>query len=594
MADHSAPTVSTAYATYTTNLKDRIDDVCKGLDTGGTYVALPTNSIGWNSTNNKWQKWSGTAWNDLVATTASYTININGTIGQNGATALGGSFSDLSATGAVTGAGFTARFATPGPIGTGIASTGAFSTLSTTGIAALFTGSTVGTGTAGSNNIATLGGGEILTNKTLTTPIMSIIWSGSSATPLTLPVATDTLVGRNTGDTLTNKNLTSPKIGTAILDTNGAVLVNISPTASAANYITIANAVAGGTVTITAAGNANAGINLVKAGTGTIQVNGFEVADLSSSQSISNKTFSGTFSGNLTGNVTGNCSGSAATAGTATTAGTAGGLSITLPIANGGTNTTTTPTAGAVAYGTGTAIGYTAVGTAGQVLLSAAGSAPTWSTLSGANITNATISAAKLDGAQSGSAPIYGCRAWVDFDGTVAGTFAGGATTFTRVSGSPTCSCTTTNPHGLITGNVIANTQVGTAPGLAGYLEGGGHVVTVTGTNTFTITSTSTIVQATGLAITINVRSIRASGNVSSVAYGATGNYLINFAIALPDSNHAVISTCSQNTGVSTSFTTVNPAQQPLQNGAMASISAQNRSNDAYCDIAYVNVVIFR
>lgn len=35
-----------------------------------------------------------------------------------------------------------------------------------------------------------------------------------------------------------------------------------------------------------------------------------------------------------------------------------------------------------------------------------------------ADIADANITAAKLNGAQSGSAPIYGCRAWVSFDGT--------------------------------------------------------------------------------------------------------------------------------------------------------------------------------
>lgn len=35
-----------------------------------------------------------------------------------------------------------------------------------------------------------------------------------------------------------------------------------------------------------------------------------------------------------------------------------------------------------------------------------------------ADIADANITAAKLDGAQSGSAPIYGARAWVNFNGT--------------------------------------------------------------------------------------------------------------------------------------------------------------------------------
>ena len=34
------------------------------------------------------------------------------------------------------------------------------------------------------------------------------------------------------------------------------------------------------------------------------------------------------------------------------------------------------------------------------------------------DIADANITAAKLSGAQTGSAPIYGCRAWVNFDGT--------------------------------------------------------------------------------------------------------------------------------------------------------------------------------
>ena len=63
------------------------------------------------------------------------------------------------------------------------------------------------------------------------------------------------------------------------------------------------------------------------------------------------------------------------------------------PIARGGTNTSATPTAGTVAYGTGTAIAYSAVGTAGQALVSNGASAPSWSSIvssqwvtSGANI----------------------------------------------------------------------------------------------------------------------------------------------------------------------------------------------------------------
>lgn len=52
----------------------------------------------------------------------------------------------------------------------------------------------------------------------------------------------------------------------------------------------------------------------------------------------------------------------------------------TIAINRGGTNGTATPTAGAVAYGTGTAYSFTAAGTSGQVLTSAGTGTPTWST----------------------------------------------------------------------------------------------------------------------------------------------------------------------------------------------------------------------
>lgn len=52
---------------------------------------------------------------------------------------------------------------------------------------------------------------QTLTNKTLTTPIISTI---SNTGTLTFPTSTDTLVGRNTIDTLLNKTLDSPIIST--------------------------------------------------------------------------------------------------------------------------------------------------------------------------------------------------------------------------------------------------------------------------------------------------------------------------------------------------------------------------------------------
>jgi hypothetical protein len=63
---------------------------------------------------------------------------------------------------------------------------------------------------------------DTLTNKTLTAPVISTI---SNTGTLTLPTSTDTLVGRATTDTLTNKTLTSPILTTPALGTPSAIVL---------------------------------------------------------------------------------------------------------------------------------------------------------------------------------------------------------------------------------------------------------------------------------------------------------------------------------------------------------------------------------
>lgn len=61
------------------------------------------------------------------------------------------------------------------------------------------------------SSVVTLTGTQTLTNKTLTSPAIGTIVNTGT---LTLPTSTDTLVGRATTDTLTNKTLTAPVIST--------------------------------------------------------------------------------------------------------------------------------------------------------------------------------------------------------------------------------------------------------------------------------------------------------------------------------------------------------------------------------------------
>ena len=58
------------------------------------------------------------------------------------------------------------------------------------------------------------------------------------------------------------------------------------------------------------------------------------------------------------------------------------GVTGTLPVANGGTGGTATPTTNGIAYGNGTSVAYTAAGTTGQVLTATTSGAPTWAAAS--------------------------------------------------------------------------------------------------------------------------------------------------------------------------------------------------------------------
>ena len=72
--------------------------------------------------------------------------------------------------------------------------------------------------------------------------------------------------------TLTNKTLTSPKIGTSILDTNGLQLALLTATGSAVNEFTIANAAAGAGPILSATGDeSNVDININPKGSGTLK-----------------------------------------------------------------------------------------------------------------------------------------------------------------------------------------------------------------------------------------------------------------------------------------------------------------------------------
>lgn len=77
MADFSKPVSTDSYANVLSYLKATTSDLALGLDPATTSPTnVPTNAVRWSSVSAKWQKWNGTTWNDLAS---SYAINISGT-----------------------------------------------------------------------------------------------------------------------------------------------------------------------------------------------------------------------------------------------------------------------------------------------------------------------------------------------------------------------------------------------------------------------------------------------------------------------------------------------------------------------------------
>ena len=145
-------------------------------------------------------------------------------------------------------------------------------------LAQTLTNKTLSTGSTWSGNTITVANGG--TGATTFTSGNFLQGNGTGAVTATKVVPTGVVVGTTDTQTLTNKTLTSPRIGTNILDTNGNELLLLTATGSAVNELTLANAATGTNPTITASGNdTNIGINLQTKGTGTVEVSSASATD---------------------------------------------------------------------------------------------------------------------------------------------------------------------------------------------------------------------------------------------------------------------------------------------------------------------------
>jgi hypothetical protein len=169
---------------------------------------------------------------------------------------------------------------------------------------------------------------------------------------------------------------------------------------------------------------------------------------------------------------------------------------VAIAINRGGTNGTATPTAGAIAYGSGTAYAFTAAGTSGQVLTSAGAGTPTWSTpIAYATVTDDTTTNATryplFSSATSGNLTTeYTSSTRYQFNPST------GLLTATGFSGSG-ASLTALNASNVSSGTLgiaYGGTGLGTTPTNGQLLIGNGTnytLATLTQGSNITITNTS-------------------------------------------------------------------------------------------------------
>ena len=166
------------------------------------------------------------------------------------------------------------------------------------------------------------------------------------------------------------------------------------------------------------------------------------------------------------------------------------GVTGTLPIANGGTNGTATPTAGGIAYGSGTAYAFTAVGSTGQVLTSNGSGTPTWTspassiTLSDDTTTNATRYPLFANATSGTVSTEYVSSTKYQFNPST------GVLTSTSFSGAGT-GLTGTASSLSIGGNAATATSATTATNLAGGANGSVPYQTGSGATTFLAAGTN-------------------------------------------------------------------------------------------------------
>src|SRR5258708_7332090 len=341
-------------------------------DTAASYVSLAPGTSGYILQSNgsgSAPKW--VAPGTVNGTVVTFDAILSGTNTQAAMIVSTGASLNFSGSGTINASKLNGNtFAAPGAIGNTTAGTGAFTTLTETTI----NGLTITNN--GSNTLNIAAGKSLIISNTLTL-------AGTDGTNFTLPSSSDTLVGRTSTDTLTNKTiaagsntisgLTNSNLSGSAGITN-ANLANSSVTVTAGTGLSGGGLVSlGGTVTINNAGvlSLTSTQATVSASTGNITISLPQNIDTNASPMFRGLTLSGLGTGIAHLNGNGLISSSAVSLNGAD-------VTNTLGVGNGGTGIASLAS-GSLVYGAGstTAFNTLAIGGNNTCLLSN-GTAPTW------------------------------------------------------------------------------------------------------------------------------------------------------------------------------------------------------------------------
>jgi len=269
------------------------------------------------------------------------------------------------------------------------------------------------------------------------------------------------------------------------------------------------------------------------------------------------------------------------------------GVTGTLPIANGGTNGTATPTNYGVAFGTGSAFAFTAAGTTGQVLTATTGGNPTWAAAA-TGVTSISFGTTGLspNTATTGAVVVTGALATTN-GGTGENTFTAGDTLY-YITGSAlsklpigtayqinAVNSAGTLPSWQGLSSLIDNALTASTQGQILYRNATTWVALPTGTSGQVLTTggaaanpswATAAAGLTGLTSALNVAAPNATNNVSSLI--ASGGTAIQYIALVPKSTGGITGAIPDSTATGGNIRGASSVDLQLQRTTAAQVAS--------------------